>query len=47
MLATDRQQTLIKRLDRHPLLRARVESRLAVVEDVTGDSEKPMWQNSG
>jgi hypothetical protein len=40
MFTTDRDQTLIERLDRHPLLRARVESRLAVVENATGNCEK-------
>jgi hypothetical protein len=40
MFMTDRDRTLIERLDRHPLLRARVESLLAVVENATGDCEK-------
>jgi hypothetical protein len=31
---------LIERLDRHPLLRSRVESQLAVVENAAGDGEK-------
>jgi len=40
MLAIDRDQVLCERLNRHPLLRARVESLLAVVEDAAGDCEK-------
>jgi hypothetical protein len=40
MLTTDRDQMLFERLNRHPLLRARVESLLAVVEDAAGDCEK-------
>lgn len=40
MLATDLDQTLLERLNRHPRLRARVESLLAVVEDAAGDCEK-------
>lgn len=40
MLAIDRDQMLLERLNRHPLLRARVESLLAVVEAATGDCEK-------
>ena len=40
MFTTDCNPTLIERLDRHPLLRARVESLLAVVEDAAGDCEK-------
>ena len=40
MLAIDRDQVLCERLNRHPLLRARVESLLAVVEDAAGDGEK-------
>jgi hypothetical protein len=40
MFTNDRHPTLIERLDRHPLLRARVESLLAVVEDAAGDCEK-------
>lgn len=41
MLAIDRDQMLLERLNRHPLLRARMESLLAVVEEVTGD-----WQTA-
>ncbi|MFO1434702.1 MAG: ISKra4 family transposase [Candidatus Competibacteraceae bacterium] len=40
MPATDLDQTLLERLNRHPLLRARVESLLEVVEDAAGDYEK-------
>ena len=40
MAATDRDQMLLERLNRHPLLRARVENLLAVVEDAAGDCEK-------
>ena len=40
MFTNDRHPTLIERLDCHPLLRARVESLLAVVEDAAGDCEK-------
>jgi hypothetical protein len=40
MFATDRDQVLCERLNGHPLLRARVESLLAVVEDAAGDCEK-------
>lgn len=40
MPATDLDQTLLERLKRHPLLRARVESLLDVVEDAAGDCEK-------
>jgi hypothetical protein len=40
MFTNDRPPTLIERLDCHPLLRARVESLLAVVEDAAGDCEK-------
>ena len=40
MFTTDCNPTLIERLDRHPLLRARVESLLAVVEDAAGDCAK-------
>ena len=39
MLATDRDPMLLDRLNRHPLLRARVERLLAVVEDAAGDWE--------
>jgi hypothetical protein len=40
MLTPDRNETLIERLDRHPILRSRVESLLRVVEDAEGDCEK-------
>ncbi|KFB70820.1 MAG: hypothetical protein AW09_004065 [Candidatus Accumulibacter phosphatis] len=40
MLATDRDQMLLERLNRHPTLRARMESLLGVVEDAAGDLEK-------
>ena len=40
MLATHPHLTLLERLDRHPLLRIRVESLLAVVEDAAGDGEQ-------
>src|SRR5574342_145976 len=40
MLAIARDQVLCERLNRHPLLRAHVESLLAVVEDAAGDCEK-------
>ena len=40
MLATDRDQMLLERLNRHPVLRARMESLLGVVEDAAGDLEK-------
>ena len=40
MLTLDRNETLIERLDRHPVLRNRVESLLRVVEDAAGDCEK-------
>jgi hypothetical protein len=40
MLAIDRDQVLCERLNRHPCLRARVESLLEVVEDAAGDCEK-------
>jgi hypothetical protein len=40
MSALDRDQLLCARLNRHPLLRARVESLLEVVEDAAGDCEK-------
>ena len=39
MLATDRDHMLLERLNRHPHLRARLESLLAVVEDAAGDWE--------
>jgi ABC-type nitrate/sulfonate/bicarbonate transport system substrate-binding protein len=37
MLTRDRDVELSERLNRHPQLRARVESLLAVVEDAAGD----------
>ena len=40
MLVTDPDQMLLERLNRHPLLRARVENLLGVVEDAAGDCEK-------
>ncbi len=40
MLTPDRNETLLERLDRHPVLRNRVESLLRVVEDTEGDGEK-------
>jgi len=40
MFTTDCNPTLIEHLDRHPLLRARVDSLLAVVEDAAGDCER-------
>jgi hypothetical protein len=40
MLTPDRNKTLMERLDRHPILRSRVESLLRVVEDAEGDCEK-------
>ena len=40
MSALDRDHLWCARLNRHPLLRARVESLLAVVEDAAGDCEK-------
>ena len=40
MSAIDRDQMLCERLNRHPLLRARVENLLGVVEDAAGDGEK-------
>lgn len=40
MLATDRNQRLLERLNRHPLLCARIESLLGVVEDAAGDCEQ-------
>ncbi len=40
MLATDRDPMLLERLNRHPFLRARVESLLGVVEDAAGDGKK-------
>ena len=40
MLTRDRDIELGERLNRHPQLRARVESLLAVVEDAEGDCEQ-------
>jgi hypothetical protein len=40
MSTIDHDQVLCERLNRHPRLRARVESLLEVVEDATGDCEK-------
>ena len=40
MPATDPDQMLLERLNRHPLLRARVENLLEVVEEAAGDCEK-------
>ncbi len=40
MLATDRDPMLLERLNRHRLLRARMENLLGVVEDAAGDCEK-------
>ena len=40
MLTTDRDQILLERLNRHPLLRTRMESLLTVVEDAEGDCER-------
>jgi hypothetical protein len=40
MPATDRDQMLLERLNCHPLLRARVENLLAVVEEAAGDCEQ-------
>ena len=40
MLTTDRDQMLLECLNRHPLLRARMENLLGVVEDAAGDCEK-------
>ena len=40
MLTTDRDRMLLERLNRHPHLRARMESLLAVVEDTAGDCAK-------
>jgi hypothetical protein len=40
MLATDPDQMLLEHLNRYPLLRARVENLLGVVEDAAGDCEK-------
>ena len=40
MLTTDRDQRLLERLNRHPHLRARMESLLAVIEAAAGDCAK-------
>lgn len=40
MLTTGRDQALLGRLNRHPQMRARAESLLAVVEDAAGDCER-------
>ena len=40
MLTTDRDRVLLEHLNRHPHLRARMESLLAVVEDAAGDCAK-------
>ena len=40
MFTTDRDPVLFERLNRHPHLRARIESLLAVVEDAAGDCER-------
>ena len=40
MSTIDRDQLLCERLNRHPRLRARVESLFAVVEDAAGDCKK-------
>ncbi len=40
MLVTDRDLRWLERLNRHPVLRARMESLLCVVEDAAGDLEK-------
>ena len=40
MFTSDRDQVLWERLNRHPPLRTRVESRLEVVENAAGDGEK-------
>ena len=40
MLTTDRDRMLLERLNRHPHLRARMDSLLAVVEDAAGDCAK-------
>ncbi len=45
MLATDRDQILLKLLNGHPRLRARVESLLGVVEGAAGDGEKADGRN--
>ena len=40
MLATDRDLMWLERLNRHPVLRARMESLPGIVEDAAGDLEK-------
>ena len=40
MFPTDRDRVLLERLNRHPQMRTRVESLLAVVEDAAGDCER-------
>lgn len=40
MFATDRDKVLCERLNRHPRLRARVESLLEVVEDAADECEQ-------
>ena len=40
MFAIDRDHVLCERLNRHPLLRTRLEGLLAVVEDAAGDCAK-------
>ena len=40
MFTSDRDQVLWARLNRHPHLRTRVESRLETVENAAGDCEK-------
>ena len=40
MLTTDHDRILLERLNRHPHLRARMESLFAVVEDAAGDCAK-------
>ena len=40
MLTPDRDQILLERLNRHPLLRTRMEGLLAVVEDAEGEGER-------
>ena len=40
MFPTDRDPVLLERLNRHPQMRTRVESLLAVVEDAAGDCER-------
>lgn len=47
MFPTDRDQVLLERLNRHPQMRTRVESLLAVVEDAAGDCERADAGNDG